>query len=267
MKGRRLKRILNEDGRALVLAMDHGVIAGPMPGLESPRAALERASQGGVDAVLLNPGALAAGWPGLGRSVGVVLRLTGGFTLLSDPADFQEHLLWNAEEALMLGAEAAAVTVKFGHAREGDFMEQAARAASACARWNLPLMVEVMARGERAEKMGQAEALILACRAAAELGADLIKVAYPGSPQAMERLVAGCPAPVLVLGGEKDPDPGAVVLMLAQALAGGAAGACLGRNLFGHPRPVEMMRLLAELIHGQGRPEELARAARELPAK
>ena len=264
MKGRRLSRILAEDGRALVLAMDHGVIAGPLPGLESPREALKRASQGGVDAVLVNPGFLAAGWPGLDRRVGVILRLTGGFTLLSDPTDFQEHLIFGAEDALSLGAEAAAVTVKFGHAREGDFMEQAATAASACARWNLPLMVEVMARGPRAEQMGQAEALILACRAAAELGADLIKVAYPGSPGAMERLVAGCPAPVLVLGGEKDPDPGQVVLMLAEALAGGAAGACMGRNLFGHPKPVEMMALLGQLIHGQGRAEELAQAARAL---
>ncbi|MFH1033512.1 MAG: hypothetical protein V1806_03315 [Pseudomonadota bacterium] len=264
MKGRRLSRILDQDGRALVLAMDHGVIAGPLPGLESPRAALERASRGGVDAVLLNAGALRAGWPGLERRVGVILRLTGGFTLLSDPAGFEEHMLAGAEDALFLGAEAAAVTVKFGHAREGDFMEQAARAANACARWGLPLMVEVMVRGERAEKMGQAEALILACRAAAELGADLIKVAYPGSPGAMERLVAGCPAPVLVLGGEKEPDPGAVVLMVAQALKGGAAGVCMGRNLFGHAKPVEMTALLRELIHGGGRPEVLARAAREL---
>jgi DhnA family fructose-bisphosphate aldolase class Ia len=266
MKGRRLARILGEDGRALVLAMDHGVIAGPLPGLESPRQALERASQGGVDAVLLNTGALSAGWRGLDRRVGVILRLTGGFTLLSDPAGFEEHMVAGAEDALFLGAEAAAVTVKFGHVREGDFMEQAARAASACARWNLPLLVEVMVRGERAERMGQAEALILACRAAAELGADLIKVAYPGSVKAMERLVAGCPAPVLVLGGEKEPDPGQVVLMVAEALKGGAAGVCMGRNLFGHARPVEMMALMAELIHGGGQPQDLARAARELQA-
>ncbi len=264
MKGRRLTRVLAPDGRALVLAMDHGVIAGPLPGIESPAAALAAASRGGVDAVLLNAGALSAGWQCLDRRVGVILRLSGGFTLLSDPAGFEERLIGSAEDALFLAADAAAVTVKFGHAREGEFMAQASRAALACARWNLPFMIEVMPRGARAEAMGQAEALVLACRAAAELGADLVKAAYPGSPQAMERMAAGCPAPVLILGGEKDPDPGNLVLIVAEALAGGAAGVCMGRNLFGHPRPAELMALLAELIHGGGAAQALARAARAL---
>jgi DhnA family fructose-bisphosphate aldolase class Ia len=80
----------------------------------------------------------------------------------------------------------------------------------------------------------------------------------------MERLVAGCPSPVLVLGGEKEPDPGQVVLMVAEALTGGAAGVCMGRNLFGHPKPVQMMNLMRELIHGGGQPQALAQAAREL---
>jgi DhnA family fructose-bisphosphate aldolase class Ia len=264
MKGRRLSRILAADGRALVLAMDHGAIAGPLPGIESPEEALQRAGQGGAEAVLLTRGAWEAGWTGLDAKVGVILRLTGGFTLLTDPAAFEERILGGAEDALFLAADAAAVTVKFGHLREGDFMAQAARTAAACARWNLPLMIEVMVRGERAQAMGQAEALTLAARSAAELGADLVKAPYPGSPQAMEKMAAGCPAPILILGGEKDPDPGNLFAMVADALAGGAAGVCMGRNLFGHPNPVGLMRLLRELIHGDQDPGELAAAARAL---
>lgn len=264
MKARRLGRILAADGRSLVLAMDHGAIAGPLPGIESPERALEQASRAGVDAVLLTRGALEAGWASLDARVGVILRLTGGFTLLTDPQNFEERMLGSAEDALFLAADAAAVTVKFGHAREGDFMAQAGRTASQCARWNLPLMIEVMPRGERARAMGDAEALALACRAAAELGADLVKAPYPGSIQAMERVSRGCPAPVLILGGEKDPDPGNLFHLVDEALAGGAAGVCMGRNLFGHPNPVGMIALLRELIHGGGDAAELAEAARRM---
>ncbi len=264
MKGRRLNRILADDGRALVLAMDHGAIAGPLPGIQSPEIALQRASRGGADAVLLTRGALEAGWTSLDDRVGVILRLTGGFTLLTDPANFEERLVAQPEDALTLAADACAVTVKFGHPREGDFMAQAGQAASACARWNLPLMIEVMIRGERIPILGHDQALALACRSAAELGADLVKAPYPGSIAAMEKISAGCPAPILILGGEKDPDPGNLMLMVGEALEGGAAGVCMGRNLFGHPNPVALMGLLRELIHGGQDPAELAQAARAL---
>jgi DhnA family fructose-bisphosphate aldolase class Ia len=262
MKARRLGRILAADGRALVLAMDHGAIAGPMPGIESPERALERASRAGVDAVLLTRGALEAGWASLEPRVGVILRLTGGFTLLTDPQNFEERILGSAEDALFLAADAVAATVKFGHPREGDFMAQAGLLAAGCARWNLPLMIEVMVRGERAKAMGETEALALACRSAAELGADLVKAPFPGSVQAMERVSKGCPVPILVLGGEKDPDPGNLIHLVDQALAGGAAGVCMGRNLFGSPNPVALIGLLRELIHAAGDAEELAEAAR-----
>jgi DhnA family fructose-bisphosphate aldolase class Ia len=244
--------------------MDHGAIAGPMAGIESPERAMERASRAGVDAVLLTRGALEAGWASLDPRVGVILRLTGGFTLLTDPRNFEECLLGAAEDVLFLAADAAAATVKFGHAREGVFMAQAGSLAAGCARWNLPLMIEVMVCGERAKDMGEAKALALACRSAAELGADLVKAPFPGSAQAMERVSMGCPVPILVLGGEKDPDPGNLIHLVDQALAGGAAGVCMGRNLFGNANPVALIGLLRELIHAGGDAEKLAETARAM---
>ena len=52
---RRLCRIFREDGRTLIVAMDHGS-QGPMHGLEKPGHVLDEVVAGGADAVLTSLG-------------------------------------------------------------------------------------------------------------------------------------------------------------------------------------------------------------------
>jgi len=44
----------------------------------------------------------------------------------------------------------------------------------------------------------------LAARAAAELGADIVKTVYTGDPDSFRTVTRGCPVPVVVAGGSKD---------------------------------------------------------------
>ena len=55
-KIRRMGRIFKEDGRALIVAMDHCSFNGTNPGLECPGKTLEEIKEGGGDAVLVNFG-------------------------------------------------------------------------------------------------------------------------------------------------------------------------------------------------------------------
>jgi len=51
----RLGRVLSEDDKTLIVAMDHG-IGGPHPGLENMAETIRKVIKGGADAVMVNPG-------------------------------------------------------------------------------------------------------------------------------------------------------------------------------------------------------------------
>ena len=56
LKTRRMNHIFKEDGKALIVAMDHGTFNGAAPGLEHPGETLQQIAEGGADAVLCNFG-------------------------------------------------------------------------------------------------------------------------------------------------------------------------------------------------------------------
>jgi DhnA family fructose-bisphosphate aldolase class Ia len=195
----RLGRLFR-DGRSVIVAIDHGGIAGPVPGIEKPAPLLRACVQGGADAVLTTRGFVRASLEEWVPSTALILRLTGGFTVLG--GRFEEQSISSPETALRYGAAAAAVTVKFGHPREGDFIREASRIADRCEQWGLPLLIEAMAEGGDMRSTDP-EGVKLAARAAQEIGADVVKCHYTGDPESFRAVVEGCPVPVLILGGEK----------------------------------------------------------------
>ena len=76
-KSLRLCRILDVDTRkGVIVAFDHGLMLGPIPGLSPPRERLGMFLEGGADAVLLSPGMLRSSADLLaGRKVGIIVRL------------------------------------------------------------------------------------------------------------------------------------------------------------------------------------------------
>ena len=234
------------DGRSVIVAIDHGGIAGPIQGILKPAPLIRACLEGGADAILTTRGFVKASIGEWDRPMSLILRLTGGFTTLG--GRFEEEMISSPETALLYGAAAAAVTVKFGHEREGVFTRQASLAADACERWGLPLMIEAMANGKDA-KPGDPEAIKLASRAAQEIGADMVKTYYTGDPDSFSQVVEGCPVPVVILGGEKMNSLKEVFEVVYHAMQAGAAGVAIGRNIWQHPNPQAMVEAMAGLVH------------------
>ena len=74
-----------------------------------------------------------------------------------------------------------------------------------------------------------AKYLGLATRITAEMGAHVIKTYF--CPDGFERVVAGCPVPIVVAGGKKLAELDALS-MAYNAVSQGAAGVDMGRNIF-----------------------------------
>jgi DhnA family fructose-bisphosphate aldolase class Ia len=234
------------DGRSVIVAIDHGGIAGPIQGIQKPAPLIRACLEGGADSILTTRGFLKASAAEWDRGLSLILRLTGGFTTLG--GRFEEEMISSPEAALMYGAAGAAVTVKFGHAREGEFARQASLAADACERWGLPLMIEAMAKGKDL-KSGDPEGIKLASRAAQEIGADIVKTYYTGDPESFHQVVEGCPAPIVILGGEKMDTLQEVFDAVWHSLQAGAAGVAIGRNIWQHPSPQAMVEAMVGVVH------------------
>ncbi len=235
------------DSRAVVVAIDHGGIAGPIEGIEKPEKVLASCIEGGADAILTTRGFVKATEGLWDRSTSLILRLTGGFTVLG--GKFEEEMISTVETALLYGASGVAVTVKFGHEREGEFIKQASLVADTCERWGLPLMIEVMARGNGIEKPNDPKGIKLAARAAQEIGADIIKTYYTGTSDTFREVVDGCPAPILILGGEKTSDIRVVLQEIYDSVKAGGMGVAIGRNIWQQKDAKVMVEAVCGIVH------------------
>ena len=229
-----------------MVAIDHGGIAGPMDGINNAAALIHDCVTGGADSVLTTRGFARAAGDAWDRSVSLVLRLTGGFTVMG--GKFEEEIISTVETALLYGACGVAVTVKFGHEREGEFTKQASLIADSCERWGVPLMIEAMAKGKDMKK-ADPSGIKLASRAAAEIGGDIVKTYYTGDPESFSKVVEGCPVPVVILGGEKSESLETVFEDVYYSMQAGARGIAIGRNIWQHKNTKAMVEAMAGVVH------------------
>ena len=252
-KNRRVHRLFGEDGRSLVVAMDHGAGIHVYPELSDPGRVIAQVAGGGADAVLANPGTIRR-YSGELKPLGVILRMDGGGSLLSEAPE--SRLLYSVEDALRLGADAVACMGFPGTPFEAQTLGNLANLAGQCQNWGMPLMAEVLPGGFSNMELHTPENVQLAARIGVELGADLIKTEFTGSEDSFKPVVENCFRPVLVLGGRKMDDEQALFAMVRSALNAGAAGTVIGRNVWGHRDPRALVEALSHLVHMDASVEE-----------
>ncbi|RKS73113.1 2-amino-3,7-dideoxy-D-threo-hept-6-ulosonate synthase [Actinomadura pelletieri DSM 43383] len=251
-RGLRLRRLFRHgDGRLLVVPLDHSVSDGPLRRGDLDVLLGELAGTG-VDAVVLHKGRLRHvdhAWFG---DMSLIVHLNASTRLAPDPD--AKYLVTHVEEALRLGADAVSVHVNLGSREEARQVRDLATVAGECERWNVPLLAMMYARGPRISDPRAPELVAHAASLAADLGADIVKTDYAGTPERMTDVVRACPIPVVVAGGPRLTEPDAVLANVSDALDGGAAGVAVGRNVFQAERPGRMAAKIARLVHESPRP-------------
>lgn len=244
----RLERIINRDTRRTVIVpMDHGVTVGPITGIENMREMVNIVADGHANAVLGHIGLPLHGHRGRGKDIGLVLHLSGSTVWSPDPN--AKVLVNSVENALRFGADAVSVHINIGADNEAEMLRDFGSVAVKCFDWGMPLLAMMYTRGRKFKSEADPEGIKHAARIAAELGADIVKVNYTGSPQTFEKVVSGCPIPVVIAGGEKQADEKSVFKMVRDSLDAGGCGVAVGRNAFGHAAPGKMVRAISALVH------------------
>ena len=244
----RMERIINRDTRRTVIVpMDHGITIGPIPGLENMRDTVAKVVNGGANAILMHKGMVQAGHRGGGRDVGLIIHLSAGTSLSPDPNT--KVPVCTVDEAIRMGADTVSIHVNLGASTDSDMLMDFGEVSQECRHWGIPLLAMVYTRGPKIESEFDVKYVKHAARVGAELGADIVKVNYTGSPETFGEVVRGCPIPVVIAGGEKVETDEELLQMVTGAIQAGGAGASIGRNAFQHADPEGMVRAISMVVH------------------
>lgn len=243
-KTRRLKRIFREDGRTVIVPMDHGVTLGPVTGLVDMQRIVDALAHGGTDAIVVHKGVARNVDT---RNLGLIIHLMASTTLAPD-ANWKVPVC-SVEEAVKLGADGVSVHINVGAPREAEMLADLGDISESCEDHGIPLLAMMYPRGPQIKDSTDVEVVRHVARLGAELGADVVKTNYTGNPDSFKQVVEGCPVPVVIAGGPKQSNVSGVLQMVYDSIQAGGAGLSLGRNVFQHPRPSAMVKALRAIVH------------------
>ena len=245
----RLSRLIQKDGKALFLPIDHGYFQGPTHGLEHPEETIKPIYQY-ADAIMLTRGVLrncidpAIETP-------IIMRVSGAVSVVGEDLA-NESVVTSIEEILRLNASAVSMSVFVGTKYENKSLGNLAKLVDECEEYGVPVMA-VCAVGKELEKR-EARYLALAARITAEIGARVVKTYY--CKENFEKVVDGCPVPIVIAGGPKTDTQKEVFDFVYDGIQKGAVGVNLGRNIWQTEFPVASIKAIRAIIHEGYTPKE-----------
>jgi len=246
-KAARIERI-GTGGRHVIVPMDHGLTMGAVKGLADIESTIDAVTAGGADAVLTQRG-IAPRVHGNTNGAGYIVHLNGSTTI--GPDEMDKRPTGTVEDAVRAGADAVSFHINVGSEYEPDQITQLSEVTSAADRLGMPTLAMTYARGHDVRDDDPetfAADLAHAARLGEELGADLIKTAYSGTPETFERVVESTRLPVVIAGGSKGTDE-ETLAMVRGAMDAGAAGVSMGRSIFQHDDPGAIAAAVAAVVH------------------
>jgi putative autoinducer-2 (AI-2) aldolase len=240
MKNRMSKIIRPQDGRCVMLAVDHGYFLGPTEGLEIPNRTIKPLLPY-ADSLMITRGILRTS-VNPSTEVPIVLRVSGGTSIVGEDLS-DETITTSIEEAIKLNASCLAISIFVGSKYEHQTLAGLSRLVDEGEKYGIPVLA-VTAVGK--DMIRDARYLALACRVAAEQGAHIVKTYYCEN---FESVVEGCPVPLIIAGGKKLPNEMDALKLTYDAIEHGAAGVDMGRNIWQSSYAVAMIKSVRSIVH------------------
>lgn len=263
MDGReiRLKRLLG-DGRAVVVAIDHGMFDGPIPAMEDLPGVAAKINPT-IDAVLLAPGMLRhchAVFAGSKRPLAAVrLNWNTVYCFHWQYRQARSVYAYEVEDALREGMDIALVSLTLhtgSEDRDAANVEIFSKLTAQAHRLGIPVIGEYFPTGHLDMTPQQLhEDVRIGARIVAELGADLIKTFNTVD---FAQVTSTCPVPVLGLGAEKLATQLDALKLAAAEVAAGAGGVVFGRNAIQVADPFAFQAALCEVVRDGAAPQQAA---------
>jgi len=255
----RMKRIFKEDGKTVMLALDHGYFLGPVSRLEEPRRTIEPLIPY-VDSLMLTRGVLR-NCIDAKYNIPIVLRVSGGNSIMSEDLS-DEEITVSMQDAIRLNVCAVALSIYVGSKHEHQTIISLTKLINEAENFGIPVLA-VTAVGRELEKR-DAKYLSLSCRIAAELGAHMVKTYYC---EDFDKVVNSCPVPIVIAGGPKMKSEEDVLSIAYKAISAGAKGVDMGRNIWQSNWPIAMISAIRSIVHNNASPKKAFDLFNSLKAK
>ena len=251
-KAIRLKRVIDPEGVSVICALDHGMTS---PTFLDPLADITtRAAEtvaGGANVIMMSKGMIRIAEPAFSPTTSLALLLSASANPDGDRPEIVQ--IAEVEEALVLGADAVVLFTALGGDTESSMIEILAGVGRECAALGMPFIAEAefpttYASVEALKEQYGFEYLRRNVRLCAELGADIVKTNWPGDAESFAKLVVAANGIPVVLAGGSRLEDGELLTRMEQAVAAGAIGCSVGRNIFMHRSPQAITRALSRVI-------------------
>lgn len=239
MKNRLSRIIKPESGHCVMLAVDHGYFQGPTTGLRNLSKTVNPLLPY-ADALMITRGAIR-NWIAPEVDIPIILRVSGGQTILKELSN--EVITTSIEDAIRINASAITCSVYIGGEYEKETIANLAQLVDEGEKYGIPVLA-VTAVGK--DMVRDSRFLGLASRVCVEMGTHIVKTYYTEN---FSDVVEACGnVPVVIAGGKKIPEMEALQ-MAYNAIADGASGVDMGRNIFQSDNPVGMIQAVRSVVH------------------
>tara|TARA_Y100000310_G_scaffold28065_1_gene26730 strand:- start:228 stop:989 length:762 start_codon:yes stop_codon:yes gene_type:complete len=245
-----LSKITRHD-KSLLLAYDQGMEHGPIDfnGQNiDPNFVLEIGVQAEFNGIILQKGIAEKYYLGFQekKDLPLIVKLNGKTKLRAgEPLSVQ---VCSVKEAKELGAVGIGYTIYIGSEYEPEMFREFGRIEQEAEKLGLIVIAWMYPRGKSVKNPNSPETVAYAGRVGLELGADMVKINYPGSVKALNWAVQSSgKTKVLVSGGNKLSE----VEFLRQAkniMSSGANGLAVGRNIWQSREPLKVAKALRHIV-------------------
>ncbi|MCF7871470.1 fructose-bisphosphate aldolase [Candidatus Woesearchaeota archaeon] len=245
------KRSIIKDGKFLILAYDQGFEHGPADfNLENvnPQRIFDIALKGDYTAVAVQAGIAEKYYLGENRKVPLIVKLNAKDRFDNyDPVSLSHT---SVKYAKKLGALGVGYTIYLGASREQEMFREFGMICEEAKRLGLLVVCWMYPRGPSIKNDLDTDIIAYGARVAMELGADVVKVKYNGDPEGLKWIIkcAGR-ARVVVAGGKKIGETD-FFSAISSAIASGASGVAIGRNVWQDSDPESISKKLSEIVFG-----------------
>ncbi len=240
LKSRIASILKPNNGRGVMLAVDHGYFLGPTEKLEIPKKTISPIVRY-CDSLMVTRGVVRSSvdpnFP-----VPIVLRVSGGASIIGEDLS-NEEITTSIKDAIRINATAVTMSIFVGAKYEHKSLVSLGHLVNEAEEYGLPVLAVTAVGKELAKR--DARYLSLSCRIAAEFGAHMVKTYYCDN---FQKVVNSCPVPIIVAGGPKIPERDALALTY-NSIKAGAAGVDMGRNIWQSQYPVAMIRAVRAIVH------------------
>lgn len=242
-------KIISKEGRYQLLAYDQGMEIGPTEFNDDnvdPEYIFKIADNGYFTGVIVGKGLAGKYYVGKNRKAPLIVKLNGKENLREgEPVSLQ---VTSVEEAIKVGAVGVGYTIYVGSEREPEMFQEFGAIEEEAHDNGLVVVGWMYPRGKAVANPSDPDVTAYAARIGLELGADLVKVHWPGSVESMRWVVKSAGKAGVISSGGKFVGDEETLRLAKDVMASGAAGMAIGRNVWEAKDPEGVSKKLHEII-------------------